>query len=196
MQITVLCGVVDTASDLHPRVLGFESRGCILLCLFQIQHDMDMIYMVFLHRIRRSFFKYQKNYLSQNIVIGFILKTVHWTMFSLNAIGLEKKFLNEIVQSEKKNFHFNFLIFQFTRERIKLPKRFWHHSMCFQIMHIVSKFQFFIHISIVVKLKNKIQNVKRGGKKGEKERVFATFSMLHISMNWWDRSFIFKSKSC
>ena len=76
------------------------------------------------HRIRRSFFNYQKNYLSQNIVIGLILKTVHWTMFSLNAIGLEKKFLNEIVQSEKKNFHFNFLIFQFTRERIKLPKRF------------------------------------------------------------------------
>ena len=33
-------------------------------------------YRVFLHRIRRSFFKYQKNYLSQNIVIGLILKTV------------------------------------------------------------------------------------------------------------------------
>ena len=49
------------------------------------------------------FFKYQKNYLSQNIVIGLILKTVHWTMFSLNAIGLEKKILSEIVQSEKKN---------------------------------------------------------------------------------------------
>ena len=32
--------------------------------------------------------------------------------------------------------------------------------MCFQIMHIVSKFQFFIHISIVVKLKNKIQNFR------------------------------------
>ena len=47
-------------------------------------------YRVFLHRIRRSFLKYQKNYLLQNIVIGLILKTVHWTMFSLNAIGLEK----------------------------------------------------------------------------------------------------------
>ena len=46
--------------------------------------------------------------------------------------------------------------------------------MCFQNMHIVSKFQFFIHISIVVKLKNKIQNFKRGEKKGEKEPVFAT----------------------
>ena len=63
--------------------------------------------------------------MSQNIVIGLILKTVRWTMFSLNAIGLEKIFLNEIVQSEKKkNFHFSFLIFRFTRERIKLPKRF------------------------------------------------------------------------
>ena len=57
-------------------------------------------------------------------------------------------------QKKKKNFHFNFLIFQFTREWIKLPKRFWHHSTCFQIMHIVSKFQFFIHISIAVKLKS------------------------------------------
>ena len=72
-------------------------------------------------------------------------------MFSLNAIGLETEFLNEIVQSEKEIFsHFNFLIYQFTSERIKLPERFWHYSMCFQIMHIVSKFQFFIHISIVV----------------------------------------------
>ena len=52
--------------------------------------------------MRRPFLKYQNNYLSQNIVIGLILKTVHWTMFSLNAIGLERKFLNEIVQSEKK----------------------------------------------------------------------------------------------
>ena len=32
-------------------------------------------------------------------------------------------------------------------------------------MYIVSKFQFFIHISIVVKLKNKIQNFKKGKKK-------------------------------
>ena len=84
----------------------------------------SILYRVFLHRMRRPFFKYQKNYLLQNIVIDLILKTVHWTMFSLNAIGLEKTFLNEIVQSEKKNFHFNFLIFQFTRERIKLSKRF------------------------------------------------------------------------
>ena len=43
--------------------------------------------------------------------------------------------------------------------------------MCFQIMHIVSKFQFFIHFSIVVKLKNKIQNFKRGKKK-EKKSLF------------------------
>ena len=40
--------------------------------------------------------------MSQNIVIGFILKTVYWTMNFLNAIGLEKTFLNEIVQSEEK----------------------------------------------------------------------------------------------
>ena len=55
-------------------------------------------------------------------------------MFSLNAIGLEKKCLNEVVQSEKKIFfHLNFLIFQFTRERIKLLKRFWHHSMYIEV---------------------------------------------------------------
>ena len=83
----------------------------------------------FLHRILRSFFKY-------------------------------KKILNEIVQSEKNIFfHFDFLIFLFTRERIELPKRFWHHSMCFQFMHIVSKFQLFIYISIVVKLENKIHDL-------------------------------------
>ena len=67
--------------------------------------------------MRRSFFKYKKNCLSQIIVIGLILKTVHWTMFSLNAIGLEKTFLNEIVQSENKIFcRFKFFIFQFIRE--------------------------------------------------------------------------------
>jgi len=46
--------------------------------------------------------------------------------------------------------------------------------MCFQIMHIVSKFQFFIHISNVVKLKNKIQNFKRGEKR-EKRACFCNF---------------------
>ena len=61
--------------------------------------------------MRRPFFKYQKNYLSQNIVIGLMLKTVHWTMFSLNAIGLERKFLNEIVKSEKKEHVFATIFF-------------------------------------------------------------------------------------
>ena len=56
----------------------------------------------------------------------------------------------------KKNiFPLFFLIFKFTREGMKLPKRFWHHSMCFRIMHILSKFQMFILIFTVVKLKNK-----------------------------------------
>ena len=45
-------------------------------------------------------------------MIGLILKTVHWTMFPSNAIGLEKIFLTEIVQSEKEIFfHFNFFYF-------------------------------------------------------------------------------------
>ena len=57
------------------------------------------------------FFKYQKNYSSQNIAISLILKTVHRTIFSLNAIGLEKKLLNEIVQSEKKIQLFKKFIF-------------------------------------------------------------------------------------
>ena len=130
------------------------------------------------------FLNIKKNYLSQNIVIGLILKTDYRTMFSLNAIGLEKKFLNEIVQSEKKLFfHFNFLIFQFIRERIKLSKRFGHHSICFQNMHIVSEFQFFIHISIVVKLKNKIPNFKRG-KKGKKEPVFVASACIRAWITW------------
>ena len=43
--------------------------------------------------------------------------------------------------------------------------------MCFWIMHIVPKFQIFIHIFTVVKLKSKNQNFKNG------EKVFlATFS--------------------
>ena len=70
---------------------------------------MKLNYSVFLHRIRRSFFKYQENYLSQNIVIGLILKTVHWTMFSLNAIGLEKIFLMKSPNQKKK--YFSTLIF-------------------------------------------------------------------------------------
>ena len=49
--------------------------------------------------------------------------------------------------------------------------------MCFPIMHIVSKFQFFIHIFAMVKLKKKTdQKFERGKKNGKKWRVFATFS--------------------
>ena len=41
MQISVLGGGVDTVSDGHLQVTGFDSRRCpILLCLFQIQQDM------------------------------------------------------------------------------------------------------------------------------------------------------------
>ena len=43
-------------------------------------------------------------------------------------------------------------------------------------MHIVSKFQFFIHIFARVKLKKTDQKFGRGKKNGEKWRVFATFS--------------------
>ena len=39
-------------------------------------------------------------------------------------------------------------------------------------MHIVSKFQFFIRIFTVVKLKNKNQNLKKPGERG---RVFSHF---------------------
>ena len=45
--------------------------------------------------------------------------------FWRSFIGLQQKFHNEMVQSEKKIiFRFNFFIFEFTRERIKLQKRF------------------------------------------------------------------------
>ena len=64
---------------------------------------------------------------------------------------------------------FNF--FEFTRERLKVSKRIWHHSMCFWIMHIVSKFQIFIRIVTVVNRKSKNQNLKNG----EKGRVFSDF---------------------
>ena len=70
-----------------------------------------LFYMVFWHIIRRSFFKYQKNYLSQNIVISLILKTVYWTMFSLNAIGLEKKYF--LIKSSKQKKEISTLIFLF-----------------------------------------------------------------------------------
>ena len=52
--------------------------------------------------------------------------------------------------------------------------------MCFWMMHILSKFQFFIHISAELKLKNKKQSFEKWEKKGP---VFATFSALHSSMN-------------
>ena len=45
-------------------------------------------------------------------------------------------------------------------------------------MHIVSKFQFFTHISIVVKLKNKIQNFKRGKKKEKKSLFLQLFQLI------------------
>ena len=63
--------------------------------------------------IRRSFLNLKKNYLSQNIVIGLILNTVYWTIFSLNAIGLAKKCLNEIVQSEKQKYFSTLIYFLF-----------------------------------------------------------------------------------
>ena len=50
-------------------------------------------------------------------------------------------------------------------------------------MYIVSKFQFFIRISAMVKLKKKNQKFERGGD-GEKWRVFATFSKCGISVNY------------
>ena len=55
-------------------------------------------------------------------------------------------------------------ISEFTRERIKLSKRFGYHSMYFQSMHIMSKFHCFIHILTVVKRKHKNQTFLRGGK--------------------------------
>ena len=48
--------------------------------------------------------------------------------------------------------------------------------MCFPIMHVVSKFQFFIHIFAMVKLKKKNQKFEGGGD-GKKWRVFATFPL-------------------
>ena len=59
-----------------------------------------------------SVLKYQKNCWSQNIGIGLILKTVHWTMFSSSAIGLEKKILNEIVYYKTKYLS-TFIFFYF-----------------------------------------------------------------------------------
>ena len=60
---------------------------------------------------------------------------------------------------------FSWVILQFTRERTKLPKRFRHHSMCFSMMHIVSKFQCFIHIFTMEKLENMTPTFKMLKKK-------------------------------
>ena len=69
-------------------------------------------------------------------------------------------FLQEILKNflsscEKIIFRFFFKFFEFTRERIKVSKRFWYHSMCFLNMYIVSKFKLFIDIFTVVKLQIK-----------------------------------------
>ena len=94
-------------------------------------------------------------------MIGLILKIIYWTILSSSFIGLEKCFLNEIVQSQKYLIFQGFIIFilELTKERIKVSKRFRHHSKCFRIMHFVSKFQFFILIFAVIKLENKNQNL-------------------------------------
>ena len=59
-----------------------------------------------------------------------------------------------------------YIFFEFTKERIKVWKLFWHHSMCFETMHILLKVQFFIRISTVVKLENKNRNFEKQGKRG------------------------------
>ena len=63
-------------------------------------------------------------------------------------------------------------MFEFTRERIKVAQRVWHQSMCFRIMHIVSKFQLIIHIFTREKLTNKNRNVKNGAKGAWLLRLF------------------------
>ena len=58
-------------------------------------------------------------------MIGLILNSVHLTMFSLNTIGLEKKSLNEIVQSENKIFfHFNVFILSLQENELSYRKDF------------------------------------------------------------------------
>ena len=49
-----------------------------------------------------------------------------------------------------------FFIFELTREQVMALTPYSFHSMCHSIVHIVTKFQFFIHIFTVAKLKNKI----------------------------------------
>ena len=62
-------------------------------------------------------------------MIGLILKIIYWTILSSSFIGLEKYFLNEIVQSQKDlmvsgDFFFFFFNFEFIKELIKLSERF------------------------------------------------------------------------
>ena len=47
--------------------------------------------------------------------------------------------------------------------------------MCFPIMHIFSKFQFFIHIFAMVKLKKTNPKFERGGGGREKMASFCNF---------------------
>ena len=56
---------------------------------------------------------------------------------------------NEILQL-KKTFNF-----ELTKERVEPPTQNLCHTMCFFNVHIVCKFQYFIHIFTVLKLENK-----------------------------------------
>ena len=94
----------------------------------------------------------------------------HLKEFSLEQIILEFHWFRKIISqwncpiTEKSHFPPFYFISKITREHINISKPFWYRWMCFRIMHFVSKFQFFIHIFTMLKLKNKNQNFKNGEK--------------------------------
>ena len=52
--------------------------------------------------------------------------------------------------------------------------------MCFSIMHIVSKFQFFIHIFAVVKLKKTNKKFERGKKREKWAKLLKNYKIYII----------------
>ena len=117
----------------------------------------------FLHRLTWFVLKSKKR---------FIVEYCDWSHlkeFSLEQITLEFHWFRKIISQwncpiTEKAISRLFFISKITREHINVFKRFWYRWMCFRIMHIVSKFQFFIHIFTVLKLKNENQTFNNGEK--------------------------------
>ena len=90
----------------------------------------------FLQPVMRFFFFFKKS--KKLLVVEYWV----WSFGFCPRISLVWR-RNISIKSPNYKTKIFFLVFEFTREHIKVSKRFWHHSMCFSILLIESKFQFF-----------------------------------------------------